>query len=521
MDFMKNLDETIKEEFDVSVTENGAIGYRTTGKKLLDINFSVTSLRNVGEMQIVDKFVKAFYEDKLLAVKWLFYVRDVREGVGERRLFRVCMKYLATMHKKIAKAVLILIPEYGRFDDWLCLLDTDLEGDIVELIKLQLEEDKKNRIEGKPISLLAKWLPSVNTSSVHTKKMAKFLSKSLGMREREYRKMLSELRAYIDVVEVKMSNKKWGEINYSAVPSRANLIYYSAFLRNDKERRQEFLKSVKKGEVKINSGVLFPPDIVEKYYSYNCDKWGSMRAGLKEEDDDTLEALWKALPDFVQGNDSTLCVVDGSGSMTIPVGHTMVTALDVANALGIYFSERCFGEFKNKFITFSENPTLIDLGKAESLREKLEISERYFEVANTNIEKVFDLILETAIKHGMSQEDIPKNILILSDMEFDECVECGKEHTVMPNETLFKIFAKRYKKKGYKLPRLVFWNICSRTGTIPVKENDLGVALVSGFSPVIAKIVLSNKIDPYECLLEQLNTPRYDAVEKALVDVLH
>lgn len=516
--FMESLKETLNEDFNVSVTENGAVGYRTTGKELLDINFAVSSMRNVNEQQIVDKFVKTFYENKLLAIKWLFYVRDAREGVGERRLFRICMKYLAEKHMDIAKAVIPLIAEYGRYDDLLCLLDTDLVNDISELMKNQLDEDMKNMNDNKPVSLLAKWLPSANASSKETKRLAHIIISNFGITERQYRKMLSKLRAYLKIVEVSMSKKKWGEIDYSTVPSRANLIYNAAFLRNDEERRRAYLDSLQKGETKINAGVLFPHDIVHKY----CESSGWSRR-LKSSDDVALEEMWKALPDFVNGTGNTICVADGSGSMTTCVGGTNVTALDVANALAIYFAERSSGQFKNNYITFSENPRLVDFSNAKSLREKIEIAFRHNEVANTNIEAVFNLILQTAINKNMTQDELPQNILILSDMEFDGCVGCNgtsRYGVNKPTKRLFELFAERYAEYGYKLPRLVFWNICSRTGTIPVKENDLGVALVSGFSPAVVKMVLSNSTDPLECLLEQINSERYSAVENAIKDLV-
>lgn len=516
--FMDSLKETLNDDFNVSVTENGAVGYKTTGKELLDINFSVSSMRNMSEQEIVDKFVKTFYENKLWAVKWLFYVRDVREGVGERRLFRICMKYLAEKHTDIAKATLNLVAEYGRYDDLLCLLDTDLENNIVELFKNQLDEDMKNMNDSKPVSLLGKWLPSANASSKETKRLAHIIISKLGITERQYRKMLSKLRAYLKVVEVSMSKKEWSEIDYSAVPSRANLIYNAAFLRNDEERRRVYLEGLQKGETKINAGVLFPHDIVHKYYEGN----GWCR-DIKNSDDVALEEMWKALPDYVNGAGNTICIADGSGSMTFSVGGTRVTALDVANALAIYFSERSSGQFKDNYITFSENPQLVDFSNAKSLREKIEITSRHSEVANTNIEAVFDLILQTAINKNMSQDELPQNILILSDMEFDSCVGCdgGSRWSVnRPTKRLFEVFAERYAEHGYKLPRLVFWNICSRTGTIPVKENDLGVALVSGFSPAIAKMVLSNGTDPLDCLLEQINSERYEAVENAIKDIV-
>lgn len=514
--FIESLKETLNDDFNVSITENGAVGYRTTGKELLDINFAISSMRNMSEQQIIDKFVKTFYEDKLLAVKWLFYARDVREGVGERRLFRICMKYLADNHSDIAKAVISLVSEYGRWDDLWCLLDTELVNDVMRLIGRQLNEDIDKMDDSQPISLLAKWMPSVNASSKETKKFAHIIISKLGISERDYRKTLSKLRDYLKVVEVSMSKKEWGKIDYSAVPSRANLVYNSAFLRNDEERRREYLDGLQKGETKINSGVLFPHDIVSKYRESNS--WYA--ASLKSSDDIALEEMWKALPDFVNGNGNTICVADGSGSMTTTVGKSGTMALDVANALAIYFAERSSGQFKNNYITFSENPRLVDFSNAKSLREKIEIALKYDEVANTNIEAVFDLILKTAIKKNMRQDELPQNILILSDMEFDDCACRNGNGFGKPTKRLFEVFAERYAEHGYKLPRLVFWNICSRTGTIPVKENDLGVALVSGFSPAVVKMVLSNSTDPLECLLEQINSARYDAVENAVIDVI-
>lgn len=516
--FMEDLKETLNNE--TQLTENSAVGFKTTGKALLDLNFSITSLRNKSEDYIVDKFVDAFYEDKMLAMRWLFYCRDIREGIGERRTFRTIFKYLAENHSDIAKAVVPLVAEYGRYDDLWCLLDTDVKDEVIALIKTQLKADLINMSENKPISLIGKWICSSNASSKETKRLAKIIRTGIGLSEKEYRKILSKLRAYLDVVEVKMSTKEWDKIEYSAVPSRANLIYNSAFLRNDEERRRAYLAALERGDkdVKINAGVLFPHDIVHKYS--DCNGW-SYRLKAK---DTTLEELWKALPDYVNGAGNTICVSDGSGSMYSTVGGTKVSALDVANALAIYFAERSSGQFKDRYITFSARPQLVDFSRANSLREKIEIALRHSEVSNTNIEAVFDLILKTAISKNMTQDELPQNILILSDTEFDSCATCGSNTSRWshnrPTQTLFDTFAQKYAEHGYKLPRLVFWNICSRTGTIPVKQNDLGVALVSGFSPAVVKMVLSNSTDPFECLLEQLNTERYDAVAAAIKDVV-
>lgn len=501
--FIDAVKETLNKEFNNSITENGALGYRTTGRALLDLNFRVASLRRTNESEIIDLFMKSLFEDKTLAIKWLWYASDIREGLGERRLFKVIIKHLALHHSWAITNLIQFIPEYQRWDYLFELFDTPLERKMLTIIQEQLNEDMNNMEQGKPISLLAKWMPSVNTSSKQTTALAKRVRHSLGMNEASYRKMLSRLRRHLDVVEVKMSSKAWGDINYETVPSRANLNYSNAFLRNDEARRECYLEALKKGKAKINSSVLFPHDIVHKYApTHYCTK----------NTDPALEGMWKALPDMVNGNGNTIVVADGSASMVTPIGDTNVTALSVANALAIYFAERSEGEFKNKYITFSECPQLVDFGQCGSLREKIEVALRHNEVANTNIEAVFELILKTAISNSMEQSELPQNILIVSDMEFDSCVTANSQRSYgcnPPNVKLFDTIAANYTQHGYKLPRLVFWNVNSRTGTIPVIENDLGVALVSGFSVNIVKMVLSGNLDPYECLLEQLMSERY------------
>lgn len=508
MGFMSSIANELSNE--TKLTENGAVGYRTTGKKLLDLNFSVASMRNASEKQIIDKFMGAYYENPVFAIKWLFYCRDVREGLGERRFFRTVLKQLAVDKPEVVKKVIEFASEYGRWDDLWCLLDTDLVDDVMALVKKQLKEDFDNMTANKSISLLAKWMPSINASSDTTKTYATIMCKNLGDTPRSYRKFLSRMRKYLDIVECKMSTREWSAINYETVPSRANLIYNNAFLRNDEERRRAYLGALEKGEAKINAGTLFPHDIVHKYmagHSY----WSSSLKSV----DATLEGLWKALPDTVKGAENTIVVADGSGSMMCNVGGgTSVTALDVANALAIYFAERSSGEFKDKYITFSSRPQLVDFSKAKTLRDKIQIALSHSEVANTNIEATFDLILRTAVNNRMSQEDMPKNILIISDMEFDSATYNRS------NVTLFGTIAKKYAMYGYKLPRLIFWNVNSRTGTIPVKENELGVALVSGFSTNIVNMVMSNKTDPYECLLDTLNTERYQPIEDAIKSVI-
>ena len=506
MEFMNEMKKT--QDIGTLVhTENGALGHKTTGKYLLDLNFSVSSLRNMKETDVARKFIAAFEEDPVLAMRWLFFARDVRGGMGERRLFRVCMKALAIRDPALVESLVPLVPIYGRWDDlWDLMSMTDgVRNAVVSVVKQQLAKDILAAKRNDSISLLAKWMPSVNTSSDKTRGTARILAKSLDLTERQYRKILSKLRSKLNVTETMMSAKQWEDIDYEAVPSQANLLYKDAFLRHDAKRRNEYLESLKKGEKKINAATLFPHDVVHKY------GWGPAL-------DKTVEQLWNNLPDYVQGNGSTMVVADGSGSMCCNIGDTRVTAWEVAHSLAIYFAQHSKGPYKNRYITFSSFPQFVSLD-GRTLLDNIRIARSHSEMTNTNIEAVFDLILDTAIRTNCKQEDIPQNILILSDMEFDTATRGGRGFA-SPSKTLFDTIRNKWENAGYKIPRLVFWNICSRTGAIPMKENDLGVALVSGFSPSVCKMVLTNELDPYKALLETIMNPRYDAVENAVKDIV-
>ncbi len=498
MSFYSQLKTSLDEELNVSVTENLALGYKTTGKNLLDLNFAVASLRGRSEQEIINLFIKAYFEDRKAALVWLFYARDVRGGLGERRLFRIILQYLTENHEEVPISNLVpLVPEYGRFDDLLLLLETKVQNQVIALIQIQLHSDIQAMEKNENISLLAKWLPSVNASNENTKKLGKLIAKKIQMTEKEYRKTLSKLRSYLDVVECKLSSKRFDEIKYEAVPSKANLLYKNAFLRNDEERRLAYLEQLVQGETKINASVLYPYEIVN---AYNLSYY-----------DETLEQLWKNLPD-IPALENTIVVADGSGSMQVPIGNSDCIALSVANALAIYFAEKSSGDFKDQYITFSQNPQLVDLSKGKSLKEKLQIALAYDEIANTDIYKVFQLILHTAQTKQMEQAELPKNIIIISDMEFDRCAQNAEKH-------LFTQIKDEYNKCNYSLPRLIFWNVNSRTNTIPLKENELGVALVSGFSVSIAKMILSLELDPYKCMLDILNNERYDLIRNAVKDM--
>jgi hypothetical protein len=496
MAFIEKLEARLEErggEENISVTENAGLGYKTSGKKLVDMTFKISSYRGAAAKTILADFSAAFAETPELAVRWLFYARDARRGLGERALFRVILEKQFAKDASFAP-LFSLIPEYGRWDD---LIAIALKNSVAfNIIKTQFAEDRNAAENGKPISLLAKWLPSVNSSSPKTQARGKTFAKKLGLSCKDYRKALSALRAQLDVVEVKMSANKWDAITYSAVPSKANVLYRNAFLKHDETRRKDFLEKLKTGEAEINSAVNFPHDIVHQYY-------------MTDKPDAALEALWKALPEYSIEN--SIVVADGSGSMYgAGLNNTGIRAIEIANALAVYYAERNKREFKNKYITFSETPQLVDLSHCETLLAKLREAEKHNEVANTNIEAVFEILLDTACANGMTQAELPANVLVISDMEFDACASSNAERGI--NERIFTVIKKRWSEKGYTLPRLIFWNVCSRTGTIPVKENVRGVSLVSGFSPNVTRMLMSGKLDPFEALREVLESERYASI---------
>lgn len=507
---MNYIESELKKLENRSITENGAVGYKTTESALVDMNYLVSSFRNRNEDEIISYFDKAFNENKEYALKWLFYARDVRGGLGERRLFRVCYGRLLDLDVDLFYKNLHNIQEYGRWDDLVSLIGLSQVTDeyITHIIKLQLGHDLHEMKKGNPISLLGKWLPSENASSKKTKHLAKVIRSYLRLSSRDYRLILSKLRKYLNVVEVKMCGNEWESIDYNSVPSLANLKYKDAFLRHDNSRRMEYLESVRSGKSKMNMGVATPVDIVSKYYS---NTWGT----VSEETDDALELAWDNLKDVLV--EDTLVVADGSGSMYNKVNrNSKVQAIHVANALAIYTSEHNSGVYKNKYITFSQKPQFVNFGEDWSLRMKLQLAREYNEMANTNIEAVFMLILKTAVDNNLSSDEMVKNILIISDMEFDAAQTMGswryRDDICVLSPSLFETINQKYIEHGYKLPKLVFWNVCSRTGTIPMIENELGVILVSGFSQNILEMVMSNKCNPYDALIETITNERYDKV---------
>lgn len=517
---MGNFMENLSDRMNTSITTNGAKGYKTTGNLLLDFNFSIATLRGEEPEKIIEKWIPLYEEYKYnnetsVALKYLFWIRDIREGLGERKIFRVIMKYLCKHDPNSIIHTLIFIPTFGRWDDLIYLLDKDtnklIYDYIISLLKNQIMEDYNTATMKSPInnekyninqiSLLAKWMPSVNTSSERTVEKAKEISKAFGWSYKRYRKTMSRLRKYIGIVEEKMSSNKWEEIQYENVPSKANLLYSRTFMKHDEERRLQYISDLQNGKTTINSSILFPHDIVHKLNN-------------EPSSADVFESMWKALPNLVDENSRTIVVGDGSCSMTTRINRsTTVTSEEVCIGLCLYFAERLKGEFHNKYITFSEHPELVNLLDSTRFVDKVAICRKYNEIANTNIEAVFRLILNVAVEYNMKQDEIPDNILIISDMEFDGCAVMDGS---VVNNKLMDTAKTMFKVHGYKLPRIIFWRVNGCTNTIPMVQNDLGVILVSGFSLNIVKMVMSSKTDPYECLLEQILSGRYKCIGNEL-----
>lgn len=499
MSFMEKLENNVKQS-----TEKGGVGYKTSGSALVDLNFAIPSFRERIDENL---FAKALKENKNLTLRWLLYLRDIRHGVGERKSFKDFVRYLINTDEDLALDFIRTVPieEYGRWDDYidfLYLTPISVKEAVMNKIAYQWKKDLAYCDQGKPISLLAKWLKSENSSSPLSKQMGRFIRTSLGETPKSYRQKLSKLRRYLDVVEVKMSSNNWDKIDYSKVPSRANIIYSDAFYKHDSHRRMEFLDSLDSGETKINADALFLHDIVHKYR--NGIGWRLCFTEL----DQTLESLWKAHKK-TEGFKNTLVVRDGSGSMMMNISrYSELTAMDVADAITLYCAENNTGEFKNKFVTFSRDAKVVSLEGAETLLDKLKILFANDDISTTNIESVFNLILKTAVKHKMRQEDLPKNILIVSDMEIDIVRESNGE------DADFELLAKKYREKGYELPKLIFWNVNSRTNTIPIQENKNGVILLSGFSTNLMNLVISSELDPYKALVKELMESRYDVVDR-------
>jgi len=507
---MNKLSGALKNMKSKTKTENEANAYKDSGSDLLNFFARSSAMRKANKKEIYSLFDKAFLEDKKLALKALFYLRDIRGGQGERRAFKAILNELAYRYPEYIKKNLDLISFYGRYDDYYALFDTPLEKEVALYLKNQIKED----LNKEDPSLCAKWLKSENASSDETIRLAKKTINHFGWSERKYRKTLSKLRKKIDIVERKMSNNDWQEIEYDKVPSKATMKYIDAFYRHDQDGYEKFQKQLESGEKNINAGSLYPYEIIREIENiiHNVFTFDYIFGEIKKEKIEnnkkenmvkikTLEEQWKALNDYIDGEKSinNLCVVDVSGSMEgLP--------MQVAVSLGMYFAERAEGPYKDHFITFSNKPEMIKI-TGSTLYDKVFNMERSDWDNNTNIEAVFDLILDKAVKNNVIQSEMPDKIFIISDMEFDMAINNNSK------DVLFEKLRKKYKEYFYELPKLYFWNVDSRQNNFPVTKDTENTALISGFSPSVFEYILKDKkVNPYQLMVDVLNSERYERV---------
>lgn len=480
----------LEKESNKTFTENGALSNRSTGSHCLNFFAACGAMRNADETVQLRLFVRAYAENKDLAMRTLFYARDIREGLGERDLFRSVLAWLAAKRPHSVMKNIPFIAEYGRWDDVLSLLGTPCEAAAVQVIQAQLQKDHASLGKDESISLLTKWLPSINTSSEEKRNQAKLLCKRLKMTEKEYRQTLSRLRTHLDVLEKRLCEQDY-TFDYGKQPSGAMHKYRQAFLRNDKERYKAFLDAVQSGEKTMHAGTLYPYQILEKCIG----NYGSS-LDLNPDMIQSLDASWNSLPDYGDQRNA-LTVIDGSASM---YWNSNPRPADVAMSLGIYFAERNTGYFKDHFITFSHTPRLVKL-KGDNIVDRAEYCASFNECANTNLRAIFELLLATAVKNHLPQEELPETLYIISDMEFDEGVDSDK--------TLFNEVKALYAQYGYHLPTLVYWNVESRHEQFPVTRDEHGTVLVSGASPSVFRMVISQDMTPESLMLSVLNSDRY------------
>ena len=481
--------DALKQQANRTVTENGAATLITTRSDCLDLFATIGALRNASDQMIINRFYRAYAETADIAMRILCYGRDIRGGLGERRVFRILLHDLAGKHPESIRKNLKYIAEMGRYDDLLSLMDTPCRADVIELVNRQLKQDLFHAARGESISLMAKWLPSVNTSKEEAVRMGKLFARELGMSDSAYRKTLSRLRAHLCILENSLRERDYS-FSYESQPSRAMYKYRHAFLRNDEERYQAYMEEVSQGKATLHTSSLTPADLVEKALDFR---------GTPEERK-VLDTTWKALENFMDERNA-LCVVDTSGSMFC-CGKPRPFA--VAMSLGMYFAQRNHGAFRNHFITFSTHPRLIEI-KGRDLVDQAQYCRSFSEVADTNIQAVFELILNAAISKRVPQSEMPETIYIISDMEFNRCARDAS----LSN---FEYAKKLYEDHGYHLPKTVFWNVQSRNTQQPVDMNEQGVALVSGYTPRLFNMALSGRMNPHQAMMDTLNNESYACI---------
>lgn len=472
-------------------TENGAVALNTSGDALLDLFSTIGSLREANEDRITRLFADAYKEDPLFATKIAFYGRDVRGGLGERRAFRILIRYMAEYHAEALRPNLDLIGVYGRYDDLYELIGTPLEDDMWAAMKKQFEEDLQNLNDDKAISLLAKWIKTADASSEKTRKLGILTAQKLGYPVYNFKRIVRTMRKKIGVIESLMSAGRWDEIEYSAVPSRAMMIYRNAFQKHDEDRYNAFVNKAVNGEEKINSATLYPYDLIEKIWNMSC--YGAN----KVKDDKTVEAQWRQLPNYVEEGTNALVIADTSGSM---YGRPMATSVGLA----IYFAERNKGAYHKMWMSFSTNPHIHVL-KGETLAQKIGSIDMDDWDGNTDLKAAFNLVLNIAEKNNVPPDEMPKSLIVISDMEIDYCG--NKEWT------FYDKMSAKFRKAGYEIPNIIFWNVNSRHDIFHADSKRKGVQLCSGQSTSVFKQMMACVgMTPVEAMAKTINSERYESI---------
>lgn len=493
-----NFAQAIKNETKWTRTENGAVALKTTDDALLDLFGTIGALRNADEARITSLFEEAYNANPLYATKILFYARDIRgdeetQGLGERRVFRIILKYCALHHSEVIRPNLDLIGVYGRYDDLYELIGTPLENEMWTAMKKQFEEDLDNMSKGNAISLLAKWIKTADASSPKTRVLGKLTAQKLGYDVYNFKRIVRAMRKQIGIVEALMSTGRWDEIKYSEVPSRAMLIYRNAFRKHDEERFNQFAQKAVTGEEKINSGTLYPYNLIEKGIKGIWD-W---RWHLTGTENNIVQAQWDQLPNYVEPGTNAIVMADTSGSMN---GRPIMTALGLA----IYFAQRNIGAYHNLYMTFSSRPKYQQI-KGKTLAQIFSNLNYDGWGMNTDCEAAFNLILDTAIKNHVEPSEMPKSLIIISDMEFDYC---GNRQW-----TFYDKMKAKFAQYGYEIPTIVFWNVDSRNDVFHADKNRKGVILVSGQSAGTFKnLIGAIGMSPMDFVMQVVNAKRYEPI---------
>lgn len=439
----------------IARTANGMKALQSTLSNTTDLFFKIGASRG---KNITAQFEKAYREDREMALRVAQWARDVRGGAGERELFRQTLKWLEKNQpdELVATRILKNVAEIGRWDDLLIFENAEVKSYAFRLIREALDAGN---------GLCAKWMPRKGPKALE-------LREFLGWSPKFYRKRLVELTK---VVEQQMCAKQWNEINFSHVPSLAMSRYSKAFGKNAPDHFTAFKEALKKGDpkiAKVNAGAVYPYDIIK-----------NVRRG----DSALADEQWKALPNFI-GDASILPIVDVSGSMTCKAGghqsKSDITCLDVAVSLGLYCADKNAGPFKDVFLTFSNRPQFQTV--TGTLSEKVRKMERSDWEMSTNLHAAFDEILKVAVRNNVAREDMPKVLLIMSDMQFNCCTGF--------DDRAIQMIRRKYNDADYEMPNVVFWNI-NAYENVPVRFDEKGTALVSGFSPSIMKAVLAADMD--------------------------